>query len=108
MHWRSREVQPPGECTMMRRIVLGLFVFSLLASTGCFWRRNCCGHYSKTSRMRGGDVGMMSGCNECSGYMGPEMFGTPVHGNAGMYQPPIDERLNAPAKQTPYEGPAKK
>ncbi len=100
---------------MMRRILLGLFLASLVLSTGCFWRKNCCGHYSKTSRSKGHDVGIMAGCNECSSYAGPEMFGTPVHGNAGMYQPnagmyqpPVDERLSAPAKQTPYEGPAKK
>ncbi|HMP17499.1 MAG TPA: hypothetical protein PKD72_10780 [Gemmatales bacterium] len=78
-----------------------------------FWRRGC-GPFSKTSRTRGCDVGMISGCDECSGYMGQEMFGnpvfgTPVHGgNVSTYQPPVDERLNAPAKQTPYEGPAKK
>lgn len=98
---------------MMRRILLGLFVASLVLSTGCFWRKGC--GLGKTTRTRGQDVGIMSGCNECSGYSGTEMFGTPMHGNTGMYQPnagsyqpPVDERLNPPAKQTPYEGPAKK
>ena len=93
---------------MMRRFLLVLFVASLVLNTGCFWRRGC-GHYSKTSRNRGQEVGIMSGCNECSNYSGTEMFGTPMHGSsAGMYQPPVDERLNAPAKQNAYEGPAKK
>jgi hypothetical protein len=113
--WRYMEDESPEDRVMMRRIVLGLFVASLVLNTGCFMRRGC-GQLNKSSRSRGQDVGIMSGCNECSSYSGTEMFGTPMHGNsagmyqpyAGMYQPPVDERLNPPAKQTPYEGPAKK
>ena len=53
---------------------------------------------------------MPAGCNECSGYGGPEMFGTPMTGNAMLQSPGqgVDVRLGTPAKQTPYEGPSKK
>lgn len=105
--WRYMEDESPEDIVMMRRIVLGLFVASLVLSTGCFWRKGC--GLNKTTRTRGQDVGIMSGCNECSNHPGTEMFGTPMHGNsAGMYQPPVDERLNPPAKQNAYEGPTKK
>ena len=52
---------------------------------------------------------MPVGCNECSSYGGPQMFGQPVHGSAMLQAPgqPIDERLGTPAKQKAYEGPAK-
>ncbi len=90
----------------MKRVIFGLFLASLLSSTGCWClHRKICGNgYSNASQSS------PSGCNECSGYGGPEMFGAPVTGNAMLQSPgqPIDERLGTPAKQTPYEGPAKK
>lgn len=93
---------------MIRRIGLGLMLLSLVMSTGCFWR--CC--HSKCGRSTHAtpsyNGGMAAGCNECSNYAGPEMFGSPAYGSAMMQQPPVDERLNAPAKQNAYEGPAKK
>lgn len=87
------------------RILLGLLLVSQLACTGCWcWHRRCCDRYSHT---HGG--AMPVGCNECSSYGGPQMFGQPVHGSAMLQAPgqPIDERLGTPAKQKAYEGPAK-
>ncbi len=93
----------------MKRVLFGLFIASLLSSTGCW-----CLH-RKTSTCGDGYTratpGMPAGCSECSGYGGPEMFGTPITGNSAMLQSPgqaVDERLGTPAKQSPYEGPAKK
>lgn len=94
----------------LRRVVFGLFLASLVLSSGCFFSRNKCSRYNRT-RDGGFTTGMASGCNECSGYANTEMFGTPVHSNAMLQAPgqqQVDERLNAPAKQNPYEGPAKK
>jgi hypothetical protein len=93
---------------MFRRIGLGLMLLSLVMSTGCFWRchRSSCGRYTRATPNYQG--GMMSGCNECSNYGSAEMFGNPTYGSAMMQQPPVDERLNLPAKQNAYEGPAKK
>jgi hypothetical protein len=88
----------------MKRVLFGLFIASLLSNTGCWClqRKNACNNgYTRAT----------PGCNECSGYGGPEMFGTPMTGNNAMLQSPgqgVDERLGTPAKQTPYEGPAKK
>jgi len=86
----------------MKRVIFGLFIASLLSSTGCWClHRKTCGNATQSPP---------TGCNECSGYGGPGMFGTPITGNAMLQSPgqPIDERLGTPAKQTPYEGPAKK
>ena len=85
----------------LKRIVLALLIASQLACTGCW-----CLHRNRCTNAR--TSGMPAGCNECSSY-GPDMFGTPVHGNAMMQAPgqPADERLGTPAKQKAYEGPAK-
>lgn len=86
----------------LSRILLGLLIASQLACTGCWClHKRCCNNYTR------GNASMPAGC-ECSNY-GPEMFGTPVHGNAMLQAPgtAVDEKLGSPAKQTPYEGPKK-
>ncbi|MFT3880405.1 MAG: hypothetical protein QM703_12180 [Gemmatales bacterium] len=98
----------------IKRVVFVLLIAAQLASTGCWCMNrnnnkwgNCFSHGS--TPQSGCFTAPSTGCNECSGY-GPQMFGTPVMNNAMLQSPgaPVDERLGTPAKQTPYEGPAKK
>jgi hypothetical protein len=92
----------------IKRILLCALLVTQLFTTGCFWSRNRCGGLTRT-RDRGFDSGMANGCNECQSFGSPEMFGTPVHGNAMLQAPGhVDERLGNPAKQNAYEGPMKK
>lgn len=86
----------------LTRTLFGIFLICQLFCTGCWCSRyRCNGSYTRSRPA--------PGCNECSNYS-PEMFGTPVHGNAMLQAPGqhVDEKLNNPAKQTPYEGPSKK
>jgi len=103
------EDDTPGELPMMKRVLIGLLLASMLSSTGCWClhRKNngCNNGFTRAT------PGMPMGCSECSGYGGPEMFGTPITGNAMLQAPgnqAVDERLGTPAKQSPYEGPSKK
>jgi len=92
----------------IKRVVFVCLIAAQLASTGCW----CLKGKSLCNRSNGAQSGCFtapSGCSECSGY-GPQMFGTPITGNAMLQSPgqPVDEHLGTPAKQTPYEGPSKK
>ncbi|HQR07347.1 MAG TPA: hypothetical protein PLN21_11025 [Gemmatales bacterium] len=97
----------------IKRVVFVLLIAAQLASTGCWClNRNKSGGGLCNMHGSGAQSGCFTaptGCNECSGY-GPQMFGNPVMNNAMLQSPnaPVDERLGTPAKQTPYEGPAKK
>lgn len=98
----------------IKRVLFVLLIAAQLASSGCWcFNRNKSSGGLCNMHGNGAQSGCFTaptmGCNECSGY-GPQMFGNPVTNNAMLQSPgsSVDERLGTPAKQAPYEGPAKK